>query len=695
MSQTIPQAILDRLTRVDMPTGIPSKIPDEQLTIEGLKVPVHRVQALVLGSGAAGLRAAVELKREGIDVVVASTGLFSGTSACSGSDKQTIHTAGTSNRGDNFVKLSQDISAGGCMDKDTAYIEAVGSLQAFAGLQYMGLPLPQDRFGSVLRYQTDHDDVGRATSCGPRTSRLMVKVLCEEALRLGVKFLKESTGVKLLKQCDPHKQERCIGVLAVERNKESNELGLTIVLSDRVVLATGGPGELYRDSVYPRFCFGSLGMAIEAGLEVTNLTESQFGIGTRRTEFPWNLSGTYVQVMPYIYSVDKAGQEINFLADYYRSTQELVSNIFRKGYQWPFHATRMLDYKSSLLDLAIYIESQKGHNIFMDFNRNPKAVPGDAEFSLLRLDDDVRAYLVNNEALQELPIQRLQRMNPLAIELYKMHGTDISKEALAFNVSNQHMNGGIEVNIWAETSLKGCYAIGEVSGTHGVTRPGGAALNAGQVFAQRCAKHIAKQNPIVPLGQLQETVKAFLAQVMKQLNTDLCNEQGLKMSAVRDEVQARMSDLAGFICKKENINSGLQGAQKLNAELKQKGLKAEANQIAQYFQWQQTALCSEATLLALKYYADHGGGSRGARALCSPDGTAVPMARNVDLSEYRFIEEKPDQRQKKIVLSRQNDQWCIVERALRELENPSQIFFERNWGNYLTEAIYGEGFKHQ
>ncbi len=70
-----------------------------------------------------------------------------------------------------------------------------------------------------------------------------------------------------------------------------------------VVLATGGPGELYRDSVYPHKCFGSLGLALEEGLTLTNLTESQFGIGTPRSTFPWNLSGTYVQVIPYIYSV--------------------------------------------------------------------------------------------------------------------------------------------------------------------------------------------------------------------------------------------------------------------------------------------------------------------------------------------------------------------------------------------------------
>ena len=43
----------------------------------------------------------------------------------------------------------------------------------------------------------------------------------------------------------------------------------------------GGPGELYRDSVYPNGCFGSLGLALDAGITLVNLTESQFGIGTR------------------------------------------------------------------------------------------------------------------------------------------------------------------------------------------------------------------------------------------------------------------------------------------------------------------------------------------------------------------------------------------------------------------------------
>jgi len=327
---------------------------------------------------------------------------------------RTLHTANTKDQGDNFHDMAAAIGAGGAMDKDTAYIEAVGSIRAMASLQYLGLPLPQDHLGGTLRYQTDHDEVGRATSCGPRTSRLMVKVLAEEALRLGIPFFNQTTVVKVLKDAD-----RVCGVLAI-RSKDScdaNPYGLAVYACSALVLAAGGPGELYRDSVFPNGCFGTLGLALEAGLALTNITESQFGIGTRREGFPWNLSGTYVQVIPHIYSVDADGTEHHFLAQYYRTTQEMASNIFRKGYQWPFHASRMLDFQSGLIDLAIFREGQAGRRVFMDFNRNPLAI--DHDFSLDRLDADVASYLRRAGADHPLPIDRLRPMNPLAIELYK------------------------------------------------------------------------------------------------------------------------------------------------------------------------------------------------------------------------------------------------------------------------------------
>ncbi|MEM6884203.1 MAG: FAD-binding protein, partial [Verrucomicrobiota bacterium] len=306
----VPQEILDQLTRFGMPKVQKEPETDECITISDKTIPVYRCEALVLGSGAAGMRAAVELKRRDVDVLVASTGLFAGTSACSGSDKQTLYTASTDYKGDNFIDYAKSLCAGGGMNFSTAYVEAVGSVDAVGGLQFMGLPLPHDDRGAILRYQTDHDEAGRATSCGPRTSKLMVKVLFEEADRLGVRILSGCSGIRIAK-ADTAKDGRVAGVIALHRDEKRNEYGLIYIACPNLVIATGGPGELYRDSVYPKHCYGGLGLALEAGIKLCNLTESQFGIGTPRTKFPWNLSGTYVQVMPRVYSMDADGNEIN------------------------------------------------------------------------------------------------------------------------------------------------------------------------------------------------------------------------------------------------------------------------------------------------------------------------------------------------------------------------------------------------
>ncbi len=686
MTSNIPQSILDRLTDVIMPRLANERPPTELMTVGGDVLPVHRPEALVLGSGAAGLRAAVELKRRGVDVVVASQSAFGGTSACSGSDKQTLHTANTAGRGDDFRALADALGAGGAMDEDTAYVEAVGSSRALASLQFMGLPLPQDRLGGVLRYQTDHDEVGRATSCGPRTSRLMVLVLARETVRLEIPIFNHTTGVRLL--VAPGEKRRAIGVLAMapKRRTADNPYGLTAFLTDSVIIATGGPGELYRDSVYPRHCFGSLGLALEAGIEAVNLTESQFGIGTPRDNFPWNLSGTYVQSMPYIFSRDARGNERNFLADYYRTTQELASNIFRKGYQWPFHATRMLDFGSSLLDLAVFRESQTGRKVFMDFNRNPFPVPGDAEFSLDRLDDDVRVYLANSGALLAEPIDRLRKMNPLSIELYKQYKYDITRDPLEFAINNQHMNGGLAVDTWGATNLEGCYAVGESAGTHGVTRPGGAALNAGQVFGTRCAEHIAaRRTPHAKFGAEQALIGEAVASTLGSLRAN----SRLKAIAIRKDVQDRMSDHAAILCNVADVKAAAGAAHALNDTIRQQGIAFDgANEALRALQWRQSAIASEAILTALAFYLERGGGSRGARTVCSPDGGHVPQARSGPLEDLRFIPERDEDRLEQIHVRLEDSTFICEARPIRRRDRDHRPFFERDWPDYLTGAIH-------
>ncbi|EFA5130869.1 TPA: FAD-binding protein [Escherichia coli] len=688
MSQ-LDDAILDSLTHVTFPKGFVSAEPTSIVTVEDVDYPIWQVDALVVGSGAAGLRAAVELERRQQNVLIATAGLYMGTSACSGSDKQTLFTAATAGNGDNFAKLAEALASGGAMDHDTAYVEAVGSLHTLGGLQYLGLELPEDRYGAILRYQTDHDEAGRATSCGPRTSRLMVKVLLEEVQRLAIPLLTSATVIKLLHQCGENGEDRVAGAILATGSRAHNPWGLAIVTTPNVVLATGGPGELYRDSVYPHKCFGSLGLALEEGLTLTNLTESQFGIGTPRSTFPWNLSGTYVQVIPYIYSVDAEGNEYNFLADYYRTTQELASNIFRKGYQWPFHATRVMDFGSSLLDMAVAQEQQSGRQVFMDFNRNPEAVPGDLPFSLDRLDDDVRAYLENNGALAQSPIERLQRMNPLSISLYKMHGYDLTAQPLQFAMNNQHMNGGIEVDIWGQTSLPGCFAVGEVAGTHGVTRPGGAALNAGQVFAVRLARFIGCSQKRSVNGDIAKLAASPLSTVREIITQALANENGMTLTTAKEKIQARMSDYAGFICHADKVHHATRDALLLSEFVQQHGLTIKhVGEIAELFMWRHMALTSAAVLTQLTHYIDAGGGSRGARMIIDPFGEGLPQTRQGTIEEWRFRLESDNERESRATIQLNNGEFIINKNKVRQISNFKNNYFEKNWPEFLLGEIY-------
>ena len=218
---------------------------------------------------------------------------------------------------------------------------------------------------------------------------------------------------------------------------------------------------------------------------------------------------------------DAQGIEHNFLADYYRTTQELASNIFRKGYQWPFHATRMLDFGSSLVDLAITRENQAGRRVFMDVNRNPLTVPGDLPFSLDRLDGDVRCLprlcrrgpgAADRQAAAHEPA--VDRALPAATR-------SISRsEPLEFAVNDQHMNGGVAVDIWGRSSASlSLHAVGEAAGTHGVMRPGGAALNAGEVFGTRAAEHVAARRVAASEAvSLPAIIAGAVADVLSVLN---------------------------------------------------------------------------------------------------------------------------------------------------------------------------------
>ena len=82
-------------------------------------------------------------------------------------------------------------------------------------------------------------------------------------------------------------------------------------------------------------------------------------------------------------------------------------------------------------------------------------------------------------------------MNQPSIDLYTERGRDLFTEPLEVSVCSQHNNGGFKVGPWWESTIQHLFIIGELAGTHGVKRPGGSALNSGQVGALRAAEYIS------------------------------------------------------------------------------------------------------------------------------------------------------------------------------------------------------------
>ncbi|MBO5127956.1 MAG: oxidoreductase, partial [Clostridia bacterium] len=148
------------------------------LIIDNTRIPVYSCGIAVVGSGAAAYNAALTAHRMNGDPAIFTEGRFMGTSRNTGSDKQTYYKQSTSvGKSDCAADMAKDYIAAGSMHGDLALVEAAGSLRAFYALVALGVPFPHDTYGEYPGYQTDHDLRGRATSCGPYTSKYMTEAL--------------------------------------------------------------------------------------------------------------------------------------------------------------------------------------------------------------------------------------------------------------------------------------------------------------------------------------------------------------------------------------------------------------------------------------------------------------------------------------------------------------------------------------
>ncbi|MDR3107260.1 MAG: FAD-binding protein [Bifidobacteriaceae bacterium] len=609
----------------------------ERLAVGGLEIELVTAKTIIVGTGAAGYCAADRLAMLGeTSVLMVTDRTHGGASRNAGSDKQTYYKLSLAGRQNDSVRaMAETLFNGGAMDGDIALVEAACSVQSFFHLVEAGVAFPRNRLGEYVGYKTDNDPLQRATSAGPRTSRAMVQRLEARVRAAGVPVVEACRVVDLVVEGD-----RVVGLLCLATSSPVAQFKLFRCAN--LIYATGGPAGMYADSAYPHGQWGAQGAALRAGARANNLTEWQFGLASLAPR--WNVSGSYMQAVPRFTSTDQNGADRReFMAGAIGCAATLSSLTFLKGYQWPFDV-RSASRGSSVIDLLVYRErSRLGRRVFLDFRANPIGWNPDA------LDPEAKHYLRAAGALHlDSPVKRLRALNEPAYRFYRERnpGIDLAGDALEVGVCAQHNNGGLAGDEWWRSNLRGLYPVGEAAGTHGVYRPGGAALNSGQVGAMRAAARIARQSGSPPSA---EAFSAAAAPVLRRAAALLEGAGAAHLatgaSAVGEALARaarRMSEQAALVRSKTGVRQAL-------AEVKEEVTAFETAPPAanlssrrdadQLFLLRDVLSSQYVYLAAMADYLDHTNHSRGSVLYTDPAGELPHLVETETISlpaEFRF-----------------------------------------------------------
>lgn len=541
------------------------------------------------------------------------------------------------------------------MDGDTALAEAANSTRCFMKLAGLGVPFPTNDYGEFVGYKTDHDPSCRATSIGPYTSKKMTEVLEASVVSKKIAILDNLQVVKILVEGG-----RVIGLIALDLNK-TEKAEFVAIRSSNVIMATGGPAALYKNSVYPECHTGSSALALDVGAACQNLSEWQYGLAS--IDFRWNVSGTYQQVLPRYISIDKDGVEREFLLEHFKTPQDMIKNIFLKGYEWPFDVRKLGG--SSYIDLLVYRETVLlDRAVYLDFTREPTGLDGNFE----ALDETVYNYLKNSDALIDLPIKRLEKMNPGAISLYSDHGIDITKEPLRIAVCAQHHNGGIAVDANWESSVSGLHVAGEAAGTFGVFRPGGTALNSTQVGSLRAAEHIAYFADKTLFGDFEKVAEREIATLEKYVSA----RKGEKstIGEMREKYQSIMSRSFAFLRNPDDMKKSKAIFEDLKKSFDTDNRVSSVAEVGQLFKNREILSMGLAVADAMIYAAEHYG-SRGS-ALVTTSG---------DILSPNPTPENENGRKEALMTVSEGVKIRSFGRPVRPIPD-RDLWFERVWAKY-------------
>jgi fumarate reductase (CoM/CoB) subunit A len=420
---------------------------------------VFDCHVLVIGSGGAGVRAAIEASQYGDTLLVSKTIVGKGgcTTMAEGGFNAVLREA------DSCGIHFEDTMKGGAYLNDP---ELVNILVKEAPLRMGDLV----KWGAVFDF-TDENEVAqrpfggqrfpRTCYAGDRTGHEMITTLVERLDTTGVTTLQEYTVIDLLKDGD-----RVIGAMALEEKGN-----LVLLKADSTILATGGGTKVFDISTNSSSGTGD-GFAIgyRAGAELIDMEMIQFH--PTGAVFPYDARGRLV-------------------TEAVRGEGGVLLNTKGERFMKRYDPERMELSTRDVVARAIATEILEGRGtanggVFLD--------------------------------VTHLPREQIETRLPVMLEQFLKFGVDIRVTPMEVAPTAHHVMGGLRITPEGRTTLLGLFACGEVAGgVHGANRLGGNALADTQVFGKRAGENAGKSDrrqknvDDVQVKRQQERLDRFMA----------------------------------------------------------------------------------------------------------------------------------------------------------------------------------------
>ncbi len=406
----------------------------------------HYCDVLIIGSGIAGLSAAITAAELGLDVILINK-------EPNIEESNTFYAQGgivTLGRNDSPELLAKDIIEAGDGISNPLAVEIITKegpklVEDFL-IKKVGVQFCKTSVGEIDFAQEGSHSRRRILYCMDETGKAIESALSRKAQEFkNIKILTNFTAIDLLTL--PHhstnplalyREPQCIGAYVLNNLEERVER----IFAQYTVLATGGLGRIYLHTTNPPCATGDgFAMAQRAGARLINME--------------------YVQFHP--------------------------TSLFHK------------DADGFLISEAVRgegarLKTKSGETFMEKYSPLKDLAPRDEvsraiyEEMLARGDNYVYLDIASYSKID------IKKRFPNIYSKCLSLGIDITREPIPVVPAAHYICGGVQVDIWGRTSLKNLYAVGEVSGTglHGANRLASTSLLEGLVWGVRAGKHIAE-----------------------------------------------------------------------------------------------------------------------------------------------------------------------------------------------------------